>query len=105
MNKKMRKALSEIKDAMEGWSSGMAEVTAKLEELAEVEREHYDNLPEGLQMSERGEKYEESAGALETAYDAVTDMLEKIEEAKGLIEEVLESIDEAANSIDDAMSL
>lgn len=41
---------------------------------AEEEREAYDNLPEGIQYSERGERMEEAAEALESASCELSDI-------------------------------
>lgn len=42
-----------------------------LREAAEEERASYDNLPEGIQESERGQKMEETADALDEAVSSL----------------------------------
>lgn len=46
-----------------------------LREAAEEERASYDNLPEGIQESERGQKMEETADALDEAVSSLEDAL------------------------------
>lgn len=46
--------------------------------VAEEEREAYDNIPEGLQESEMGEKMNETADDLEYVLDEVVDTIQEI---------------------------
>lgn len=59
--------------------------TAKsiLEEMADEEQECFDNLPEGLQESERGEQMEENAYNLVEAYEGLADIMDTIDEVIG----------------------
>lgn len=51
------------------------ELLAKLRELAEEERECYDNLPDSIQASERGEEFDQNASQLEEACDLLDEIL------------------------------
>ncbi len=42
-----------------------------LADLADSEREKFENLPEGIQESERGQLFEEAAEQLEAAQDEI----------------------------------
>ena len=66
MNKQRRNPLSEIVEEMEV--------------LKEEERECFENLPDSLQESERGQQYEENADDLETACDDLENLIESIQE-------------------------
>jgi hypothetical protein len=59
--------------------------TAKLliEELQAEEQDSYDNMPEGLQASDRGVACEAAAEALGDAASAIDEAREKLDEAKG----------------------
>jgi len=70
--KQLEKVLSLIEDAK-----------AQCEEMAEAEREKFDNLSEGLQQSEKGETIEAAADALENAVSHLEDAYGSIEEAIG----------------------
>ena len=76
MNKVRRKKLSEIQEKM-------SELREMIDEVLSDEQNAYDNLPESLQDSERGE-------AMQTAIDAM-------ESAIGSCEEAEESLEEAQN--------
>lgn len=64
MNKVRRKQLADAMELIE-------QVQAIITEVAEEEREAFENLPEGLQASERGEKMEETADFLEEIVEAL----------------------------------
>ena len=70
MNKQQRKKLSDMLDEIAGYVS-------TLEEMAEEEQEKYDNLPEGLQDSERGQAIQEAADNLQQAADDLQDWIDE----------------------------
>jgi len=57
------------------------EARGLLECVAEAEREAYDNMPEGLQSSERGEASEAAADALDEAVQYIDDACSSCDEA------------------------
>ena len=68
----------------------MAEIKEKLSELRDMidmvlseEQEAYDNLPESLQESERGEAMQAAIDAMESAMDSCEEAEESLEEAQG----------------------
>lgn len=73
MNKPRRK---ELNRAMEM----IAEARAIIEAMAEEEQEAFDNMPEGLQVSELGEKIEENASRLEDIIGYLEDQENELEE-------------------------
>ena len=76
MNKDRR---SQIDEAM-----GMLhDALALIENLASEEQESFDNMPEGLQQSERGVASEEAANDLSEAVDNINGTIETLENAKG----------------------
>ena len=50
-----------------------------LEEVRDEEQDAFDNLPEGLQYSERGEMMEEAVDNLDEAIDYLVDVLSSLE--------------------------
>lgn len=76
MNKERRAMLKKAKEHLH-----KAEII--IENVLEEEEESYDNLPEGIQMSDRGEKMENA--------------IEKLNEAIDLFEEIFECISEASD--------
>ena len=72
MNSKRRK---DIEKAVEF----LYEAKSMLENLLEEEQNDFDNLPEGIQCSERGEKMEEYIGYIEDSISSIEDSIEKAE--------------------------
>ena len=77
MNKARRKAIEEIIGKLE-------ELKDKLETLSTEELEAYDNMPESIQSSERGERMSEgvddidnATGSIEDAIYTLTDLIER----------------------------
>lgn len=64
MNKQTRKELEEV-------SFDLLELILKVEYIRDEEQEKFDNLPEGLQESERGQKFEETVDALEEVINSL----------------------------------
>lgn len=75
MNKERRKALAQVADELRNLES-------KIEELMNEEQDYYDNMPEGLQGSEKGEKSQAAIDAMESALSTVGEALCSIEEAQ-----------------------
>jgi len=65
MNKQRRKALQNILERLD-------EIRSDLSDVVTEEQDAFDNMPEGLQYSEKGEAIEENAQELETAVDDVS---------------------------------
>ena len=74
MNKERRKKLSKVIDKL-------AEIKEMLEEVKDEEEEAFDNLPDGLQYSEKGQTME---GYIEMIEEAVG----HIDDAESVIEEI-----------------
>lgn len=77
MNKQRRKKVESVFDQLQA-------LIMKLEEIRDEEQDAFDNLPEGIQASERGEQMEEHISQMESAID-------DIENAKSGLEEVFNS--------------
>lgn len=73
MNKQRRASLKEAVELLERAKS-------IIEFVSEEEREAFDNLPEGIQYSERGEQMEEYADTLDEFYESIGDGIESLEE-------------------------
>ena len=76
MNRERRKRLEAAKEKLE-------EAYFELEAIKDEEQEAYDNTPESLQQTERGE-------AMQNAIDTIDDAMNDVEYAKDKLEELLE---------------
>jgi hypothetical protein len=74
MNKLRRKDLEKARALID-------EARSIIETAAEEERDYYDNMPEAIQASERGEVADEAVTALEEAMESLDTALEGIETA------------------------
>lgn len=71
MNKQRRAKLDEA-------HSKLLEAYYIIEEVKDEEEEAYDNMPENLQGSERGERMEECIGTLEEIYDGIDEYMSEL---------------------------
>lgn len=88
--------LTTLIEKLESVSSILEDVSFSIDDLANEERECYDNLPESIQWSEKGEAMEAAADNLEMAKDAVDSATESVND----IVTELNDIDEVDNDID-----
>lgn len=75
MNSARRKKLTAIQEKLE-------ELSELLGELRDEEQEAFDNLPEALQGTERGQAMENAVYYLDAAFDNLEDAYTLIESAK-----------------------
>ena len=73
MNKARRAMLQKAIEAID-------EARALSEECRELEQEAFDNMPESIQCSERGEQMENYIYSMDEMIDATSDMQESLEE-------------------------
>lgn len=73
MNKERRKAIEEIIDQL-------GTLKEQIESVGEEESEAYDNLPESIQYSEKGESISENASDLEQAASDLDDIMSTLQD-------------------------
>ena len=73
MNKQRRKRVCEAFDMLH-------QATEILAEVGDEESEAFDNLPEGIQESERGQKMEDIIDAIDDAMEELDELVESIKE-------------------------
>ena len=74
MNAPRRKSIQEVIDQLE-------ELKSTIETIMDEEQEAYDNLPENLQGSERGEAMSEAADNLDSAFSSMEEVLDYLTSA------------------------
>lgn len=105
-----------IKDALENASSLLNDVSSNIDDLEMEERDCFDNLPEGLQMAEKGEAMEMAADNLETARDYIDDAESNTDDVISELEDydcesgldvdfssISDAINDAVDALDEAM--
>ena len=73
MNNQRRKEIQAVLDEL-------AALRSRVEDLQSEEQDYFDNMPENLQQSERGEKAEQAASRLEDAFDEIEEALNEAAE-------------------------
>lgn len=76
MNKQERKKLSDI-------ASQLVDLVTEIEDAANAEREKFENMSEGLQQTDLGQRIEAAADALDNAMNRAQEAADAIEEAIG----------------------
>ena len=74
MNNKTRKKLSEISDKYTSIATMIEDLKTELEYIQEEEQDKYDNLPEQLQDTEKGNALYESAESIEELVNRIDDL-------------------------------
>ena len=69
MNKMRRKELARIVSRLEALEALRLEIKEELGAVMDAEQEAFDNLPESLQESERGQQMQDCLDAMESAMD------------------------------------
>lgn len=120
MNKQQRKQLAIIESSIShlaelepneavNWAEAiekLEDALSNVQEIRDEEQDKFDNLPEGLQASGKGDDIQSAIDALDSA---VTDLEAAIESAKGKdsnedkVESVSESVQSAIDSIGEVM--
>lgn len=73
MNKQRRQDLSEVIDLLD-------DAITRLGEIRDEEQDAFDNLPEGLQCTERGEKMQDAIDAMDEVESDIQDVQSKVQD-------------------------
>ena len=73
MNKQRRKAIEKVVSTLEN-------MLEELDGIREEEQDAYDNLPESIQDSERGETMYENIDTLDTSYADLESIIDNLQE-------------------------
>ena len=89
MNAPRRKQITDLINKIEEVKNTLIDLHGEVGNLLDDEQEHFDNMPEGLQNSDKGEKAQEGISALEEAqdglsntYDSLQEVIDQLETAK-----------------------
>lgn len=75
MNDKNRKQIQK-------WIDNLEEIKTGIEKMVFEETEKYDNMPESLQETERGESIQEAIENLDSSTMSIDESIEYLQEAK-----------------------
>lgn len=88
MNAARRKIITDLAGGVD--TAPLSNLLTNVEAVLEEEQDAYDNMPEGLQQSERGQASEAALEALEEAQGNVQEALDLLEEAISALERAAE---------------
>jgi hypothetical protein len=74
MNKQRRKDIEDIISKLADLEALKTEIYEAIETVKDEEQEYYDNMPEGLQGSDKGYAAEEAINNLDEAYSMIDDI-------------------------------
>lgn len=74
MNKNDRKQIDE-------WIDKLEEIKSGIEDMLDEEQEKFDNMPEGLQESERGDAIQNAIENLGSASESIRDAIDYLNDA------------------------
>lgn len=86
MNRERRKAIAALQVRLADLESEANAIAEEIGTLQEEEQESFDNLPEGLQQSERGQATEAAAEALDEAKSAAEEIANYASEATAALD-------------------
>lgn len=64
------------------WIEDIQGIRCGIEDMRDTEETKYDNLPEGLQESERGDQMQHCIESLECAIESINDAIAYLDEAR-----------------------
>ena len=91
MNKIRRQEIEKIINKLESVRETLQDISCEVFDVQDAEQEAYDNLPESIQESCKGETMQENIDELENAYQTIQDM-------DYTIDEIIEYLDNCINS-------
>jgi uncharacterized coiled-coil DUF342 family protein len=74
MNKDRRNQIAEVAAKLADLEALRDEIKEAIENIRDEEQEYFDNMPEGLQQSDRGYAAEEAISQLDEAVSALEDL-------------------------------
>lgn len=102
MNKQRRKRISDVasriefvKGDLKTLSGGILNIKNELERILSEEESYFENMPENLQGSMRGEEAEEAIDYLTEAIDSLDEAMSKTEE-----DDIINSLEEAVDNLE-----
>lgn len=88
MNATDRKLASELRERLSKLEDEANDIASQLEGLADAEQEKFDNMNEGLQQSEQGQRIESAAGSLGEAKDAAEEIATNASDACSALDNI-----------------
>lgn len=72
---------AETRNTLQGIKSRLNDIAAEIETIRDDEQEKFDNMPEGLQQGDTGQRIDQAITALTDAFDSVDGSASHIDDA------------------------
>ena len=86
MNKARRKTIAELRERLDALKAQADDLESEIETIRDEEQEYFDNMPESLQGGDKGQAAEEAVSHLDTALDAIQEVVSQAEAASDALE-------------------
>lgn len=90
MNKARRKTISELRERLDALKTAADELESEIETIRDEEQEYFDNMPESLQGGDKGQAAEEAVSHLDTALEAIQEVVSQAEAASDALDSAAE---------------
>jgi prefoldin subunit 5 len=90
MNNTRRKQIDKVLASISDIRDSLRELVETVDGLMCEEQDAFDNMPEGLQGSEKGEKVEEAIYRLESSFQSIDQAVSCLDEAESDLEDAKE---------------
>lgn len=87
MNNARRKAITDLVNQLDELKGKLEDLKSEVESIKDEEQEYYNNMPESLQGSEKGQNAEHADSCFETAVDKLDEAFNAVYEAVSNMEE------------------
>jgi len=88
MNNQQRKVLSELSDELNTMKDRIDEIKNEIEEIESEEQDKFDNMPEGFQGSDKGDKMQEGIDCLSNTQNELYTALSGLEDAISTLSDI-----------------
>lgn len=88
MNKQRRKEIENIIMELNDAKSKLEKLSARIETVLDEEQDAFENLPEGIQDSERGDIMQRNIDSLENAFDGIDNAFNEINDAIAYFDDI-----------------
>ena len=90
MNKARRKTIAELRERLDALKAQADDLESEIETIRDEEQEYFDNMPESLQGGDKGQAAEEAVSHLDTALDAIQEVVSQAEAASDALDSAAE---------------
>lgn len=104
MNKARRKELNILADRLNSIQDDLTDISAAIQVLENEEQEAYDNMPDSMKNSERGDAAQEAINNMDSGSSCAESAVGILQTILDLIEGVKEEVEQSQDGVTEAAS-